>query len=123
MTILDALLKFDQALLDTAAIPVSPPEEAPAHVTIFGTPTIGMLPLNDSSGPGFFAIWTCERDGFDYEPIPEAETAFVMDGLLRLTPRGGSSIDVPAGEGYRLPVGWTGRVEAVEPVRKVYFLV
>lgn len=123
-TTTDALLKFDATTLDAAEIPTSTAADVPPHVHLFGTPTIGFLPLAGSEeGTGFVAIWTCDRDGFDYEPIPEAEAAFVIDGLLRLTPAGGSSVDVRAGEGYRLPIGWFGRVEAIEPVRKVYFLI
>jgi hypothetical protein len=93
-------------------------------VRVFGAPTIGLLPVaGQAEGTGFMAVWTCDRDGFDYEPIPEPEAAFIIDGVLRLTPTGGVSRDIRAGEGYRLPAGWSGRVEAIEPVRMVYFLL
>lgn len=119
-----SILKFDRRYLDALDVPSAIPEEAPPHVTIFGDPKIGLLHVaGPEDGAGLVAIWTADRDGFDYTSIPEAEAAFVLDGVLRLTPAGGSSVDVHAGEGYRLPAGWSGRVEAVEPVRKVYFLL
>ena len=118
------ILKFDLAYLDSIDIPDAPPEEAPPHVRVFGSPRIGLLQVaGPSDGAGFVAIWTADRDGFDYTEIPEAEAAFVLDGVLRLTPSGGDSVDIAAGQGYRLPAGWSGRVEAIEPVRKVYFLL
>ncbi|MEE6169174.1 MULTISPECIES: cupin domain-containing protein [unclassified Mycolicibacterium] len=120
----DPVLKFDLAYLNSLDIPHVRPEEAPPHVRIFGSPRIGLLHVaGPSDGAGFVAIWTADRDGFDYTEIPEAEAAFVLDGVLRLTPSGGDSLDILAGQGYRLPAGWSGRVEAVEPVRKVYFLL
>lgn len=118
----ESLIKFDLASLDSLEVPVS--TEAPPHVTVFGEPTIGLLPLaGPEDGSGFVAVWTCDRDGFDYAPIPEPEAAFVLEGRLRLTPEGGDAVEVGTGEGYRLPAGWAGRVEAVTPVRKVYFLL
>ncbi|MCS5735689.1 cupin domain-containing protein [Herbiconiux daphne] len=118
----ESLLAFNSALVSTAEIPVS--TEAPTHVHPFGTPTFGLLHLaGPEDGAGFVAIWTADRDGFDYQPIPEPEAAFVLEGVLRLTPTGGESVDVSAGQGYRLPEGWQGRIEAIEPVKKVYFLL
>ena len=35
----------------------------------------------------------------------------------------GNETVVRAGEGYRLPAGWSGTFEALEPVRKVFFLL
>lgn len=118
----EALLKFDVDLVDALDVPVS--TGAPPHVHPFGSPTFGLLPLaGPEDGTGFVAIWTADRDGFDYDPIPEPEAAFILSGVLRLTPVGGESVDVTAGEGYRLPEGWAGRIEAVEPVTKVYVLL
>lgn len=124
MTSPSPILKFDHQYLDSLDVPAAPPEEAPPYVTVFGNPEIGLLHVaGPDHGAGFVAVWTAERDGFDYEAIPEAEAAFVLQGTLRLTPTGGTPLDVQAGEGYRLPAGWSGRVEAIEPVRKVYFLL
>ncbi|WP_458315931.1 cupin domain-containing protein [Mycolicibacterium brisbanense] len=121
---LDAILKFDRNYLDSVEVPAASPEQAPPHVRVFGSPDIGLLHVAGAAeGAGFVAIWTANRDGFDYTDIPEAEAAFVLEGVLRLTPPGGTALDIHAGEGYRLPVGWSGRVEVVEPVRKVYFLL
>jgi uncharacterized cupin superfamily protein len=118
------ILKFDRQYLDSLDVPAARPEEVPPHVTVFGNPEVGLAHVaGPDEGAGFVAVWTAERDGFDYESIPEAEAAFVLQGVLRLTPVGGDPIDVRPGEGYRLPSGWSGRVEAIEPVRKVYFLL
>lgn len=123
-TTIEPTLIFTEAALDELEITVTPESDAPPHVTLFGSPTIGLLHVaGPAEATGMVAIWACDKDGFDYAPIPEPEAAFIIRGLLRLTPTDGDSFDVKAGEGYRLPAGWSGRLEAVQPVLKTYFLL
>jgi uncharacterized cupin superfamily protein len=121
-TATETTLQFNRDTLNSIDIPIA--DGAPPHVTLFGSPTIGVLHIaGPDEATGMVAIWTCDQDGFDYQPIPEPEAAFIIDGVLRVTPVDGDSFDVRTGEGYRLPAGWAGRIEAIEAVRKVYFLL
>ncbi len=117
-----AALKLAAALLDDVDLDIS--TELPPFARFWGEPTIRYAHL---AGPresaGEVAAWTCDKDGFEYLGLPAAEAAFLFEGVAKLTGVDGTETVVRAGEGYRLPAGWAGRFEALEPVRKVFFLL
>ncbi|MGE2716238.1 cupin domain-containing protein [Mycolicibacterium litorale] len=114
------MVRFDEASVADVETFVLPPADSPAHISVFGPGTMALGHLAGPEGPGGISLWTAENTGFDATSLPEPEAAFVLAGVLRLTPTGGEPVDVTAGQGYYLPIGWSGRVEAVEPVRKIY---
>lgn len=98
--------------------------EMPPCTHVFGTPKMQVAVLHgDGQGAGTVVAWTCDKDGFSYKDLPSPETAFILEGTLRLTSENGNSTDIQAGESYLLPEGWTGKVEAIKPVRKVAILL
>ncbi|MFD1210464.1 cupin domain-containing protein [Arthrobacter sp. GCM10027362] len=100
------------------------PGAMPPYTEVFGSPTMQMAVLfGDGEGAGTVAAWTCDQDGFSYKDLPSPETAFIVDGSLRLTHENGTTKEVRAGEGYLLSAGWSGTVEVVEPVRKIFILL
>ncbi len=55
------------------------------------------------------------------EPYPYDELMMFIDGGVRLTPTGGTAVDVVAGDSVLLPKGWTGVWES-EGYRKMYVI-
>ncbi|ADK69000.2 hypothetical protein KTR9_4919 (plasmid) [Gordonia sp. KTR9] len=100
-------------------------EELPDFCTRVGDNTMKISILaGDGVSPGTIAAWSCDHHGFTYENIPAAEAAFVLEGIAKITDAStGEETLVHAGEGFHLPVGWSGSWEAVEPVRKIYLFL
>ncbi|MFD1210456.1 cupin domain-containing protein [Arthrobacter sp. GCM10027362] len=98
--------------------------DLPPWATINGNPEIRICLLaGDGESAGTMAAWTAERDGFTYTNLPSGESAFLLQGRARLTEDSGTVTEVSAGQGYSLPAGWSGTFEALEPVRKVFYLL
>ncbi|MFC9553693.1 cupin domain-containing protein [Rhodococcus sp. NPDC056960] len=116
------LQKYSLAVFDTLEWELM--EELPDCCTRNGDSTMKFsLMAGDGFSAGTLAAWSCDRDGFTSENIPVAEAAFILEGVVRLTDaKTGEVTIVNTGEGYRLPAGWSGRWEALEPVRKIYIL-
>lgn len=100
-------------------------EDMPDFCTRNGNNTMKWSVIaGDGISAGSIAAWSCDRDGFTYDSIPAAEAAFLLEGVARLTDaRTGEVTVVKTGEGYRLPAGWSGTWEALEPVRKIYLFL
>lgn len=99
-------------------------DSLPPFATFWGEPTMTYAHLSGPVGaPGEIALWACDRDGFEYVDLPAVESAVLFEGVAKLTDAEGCETVVRAGEGYRLPLGWSGRFEAVEPVKKVFFVL
>jgi uncharacterized protein len=98
--------------------------DLPPWATINGDPEIQICVLaGDGESAGTMAAWTAERDGFSYANLPSGESAFLLQGRARLTEDNGTVTEVTAGQGYSLPAGWSGTFEALEPVRKMFYLL
>jgi uncharacterized cupin superfamily protein len=119
----DALQKYNLEFLDTLDWVVQ--DEIPDFATLNGTPTMEIAVIaGDGESPGTIAAWSCDKDGFTYDKLPSPEAAFLLEGKARLTEaETGVVTVVQAGEGYRLPAGWSGKWEALEPVRKIYLFL
>lgn len=98
--------------------------ELPPFAHFLGSPIMRERHVAGPPGaPGQVMVWTCDKDGFTYDPIPAPEAAFIFQGVARFTDTTGTETVVRAGQGYRLPAGWSGTFEALEPVRKVFVLL
>jgi uncharacterized cupin superfamily protein len=119
----ETLTKYSSEYFDTLEWEAQ--EELPDFCVRNGDPTMRISTMvGDGLSAGSIAAWSCDKDGFTYTGIPAAEAAFLLEGVARLTEAStGNVIDVRAGEGYHLPVGWAGSWEALEPVRKLYFFL
>ncbi|MFD6063743.1 cupin domain-containing protein [Rhodococcus wratislaviensis] len=115
--------KYSVSFLDS--LPWEPLTEFPDFTSLNGTPTMLIaLVAGDGVNAGTIAAWSCDRDGFTYDKLPTPEAAFLLEGAARLTEtQSGETVEVRAGEGYRIPAGWSGTWEAIEPVRKIYFML
>jgi uncharacterized cupin superfamily protein len=118
-----ALQKYNLEFFDTLDWVVQ--DEIPDFATLNGTPTMKLAVIaGDGESPGTVAAWSCDKDGFTYDKLPTPEAAFLLAGKVRLTEaETGVVTVVQAGEGYRLPAGWSGTFEALEPVQKIYLFL
>jgi uncharacterized cupin superfamily protein len=119
----EALQKFSVDIIDGLEWEVM--TEMPDFCVVNGEPTMKWSVMSgDGVSTGTIAAWSCDKDGFTYHSIPAAEAAFLLEGVARLTDADTGEVTVvTAGQGYRLPVGWSGRWEALEPVRKIYLFL
>lgn len=71
-------------------------------------------------GPTQVGVWTCEPGGFGVTR-GERQWFLVLEGTLFVTDEtGDSSKRCVAGDTVMLPAGWTGRVDVVTPVKKLF---
>lgn len=64
-------------------------------------------------------IWQCSP-GPSYWRQDENEVIYVLSGRMTVTPDGGESLEVGAGDIAVFPLGWTGTWVIHETLRKVY---
>lgn len=98
--------------------------QLPPFASTTGDPTIGIRILSgDGMSPGTSAVWSCDRGTIRYEGLPGGEAGFVVSGRTRITEDGNEPVTVGPGEGFVLSKGWTGNLDILEPVTKVFFLL
>ncbi|MFN8191581.1 MAG: cupin domain-containing protein [Nocardioidaceae bacterium] len=116
------VMVFDQGSI--ATIDLEPEQEMPPFASPVGSPNIGMkLIAGDGMSPGTCAVWGTDRGGVRYDGLPGRESGFVVSGRARITADGAEPIEIGPGEGFVLPAGWSGTFEALEPLRKVFYLL
>lgn len=93
----------------------------------------GVRPGADSGNPimsirefaknaqGDMGIWECEPGSWPVVDRPNTEFCYILAGKAILTDDlSGEVTQVSAGDLIILPVGWTGRWDVLETVRKIY---
>ena len=68
-------------------------------------------------------VWTCTPGGWPVESRANTEVAHILAGRATITDSDGQGRIVGPGDVVVLPVGWSGRWDVVDEVRKVYTLV
>ena len=68
-------------------------------------------------------VWECTPGGWPIENRADAETAVILSGRGVITDADGTKRELSAGSVITLPVGWTGRWDITETVRKVFVIV
>lgn len=68
-------------------------------------------------------IWTCTPGSWSMPPRANTEVAHIIAGSAQITDADGRQQLVGPGDVLVLPVGWAGRWEILEEVRKVYVIV
>lgn len=72
---------------------------------------------------GSIGIWQCEPGGWPVEDRQDTEVAYILEGRAIITDTATATAhEVTAGDLVVLPVGWTGRWDVVETVRKIYVI-
>ncbi|MBS3941671.1 MAG: DUF861 domain-containing protein [Actinobacteria bacterium] len=77
---------------------------------------------DDRSG-AVAGLWTCTPGSWPVPPRDNTEVAHILSGRARITDADGHEKLVGPGDVLVLPVGWAGRWEIIEEVRKVYVIV
>jgi uncharacterized cupin superfamily protein len=98
--------------------------QLPPFASASGDPTIGIRLLSgDGISPGTSAVWSCDRGTIRYEGLPGGEAGFVVSGRTRITEDGTEPLELGPGDGFVLEKGWSGTLDILEPVTKVFFLL
>jgi len=75
------------------------------------------------AGPLQAGIWECTPGGWSITHRPNTEVVHILRGLARITDADGTVHELVAGAVHVFPLGWTGRWDIVETIRKVYVTV
>lgn len=85
-----------------------------------GDPQVSALPVT-AGVDAQIGIWECEPGGWPVVDRPDTETCYIVSGKATLTDdETGTTVDITAGDFVVLPVGWTGRWDVTETLRKAY---
>jgi uncharacterized cupin superfamily protein len=85
-----------------------------------GDPQLRTLPIAPQA-TGNIGVWECQPGGWPVVNRPDTEVAYILSGAATITDETtGTKHEVTAGSLLVLPVGWTGRWDVTETVRKVY---
>ncbi len=85
-----------------------------------GSPEMSLLEFAKNA-KGDIGIWECEPGGWPVIDRPNTEFCYILSGKATLTDElSREIISVSAGDLIILPIGWTGRWDIVEKVRKIY---
>lgn len=70
---------------------------------------------------GRIGIWECQPGGWPVTNRPDTEVAYILSGRATLSDEiTGESTEISSGDLVILPVGWTGRWDVTETVKKIY---
>ncbi|MFJ4286867.1 cupin domain-containing protein [Paenarthrobacter nicotinovorans] len=85
-----------------------------------GDPQLGLLPLA-TNGNGSVGVWECEPGGWPVKDRADTEVCYILSGSAVITDEAtGTPHKIGTGDFLVLPVGWSGRWDVLETVRKVY---
>ena len=72
-----------------------------------------------AEGVSSWPIWTKEISTFPWQ-YDEAETCYLLEGKVTVTPDGGEPVEIEEGDLVTFPAGMSCRWEVRSPVRKHY---
>ncbi|EOC9040003.1 cupin domain-containing protein [Acinetobacter baumannii] len=85
-----------------------------------GNPQLGVQTLAPNA-QGNLGIWECQPEGWPVIDRKDTEFCYIISGKATLTDdKTGEAISVSEGDLIILPVGWTGRWDVTETVRKIF---
>lgn len=85
-----------------------------------GNPAISVHALASIAGSNV-GVWECEPGGWPVVDRTDTEVCYILAGTARITDDATGDVrEITAGDLVVLPVGWTGRWDVTETVRKVY---
>lgn len=75
----------------------------------------------ESLGNGAVGVWECAPGGWPVVDRTDTEVCYILSGAAVITDEStGTRQEISAGDLLVLPVGWTGRWDVTETIRKVY---
>ena len=117
-------------------ISILPPSIAASEADLFGPledtgPRVGAdagAPMTRTrvlldAGPLQAGIWECTPGGWSITNRPTTEIVHILWGTARITDVSGAVRVLTAGSVCVLPLGWSGRWDIDESIRKVYVTV
>lgn len=87
-----------------------------------GEPMTATRVLSDV-GPVQVGVWECTPGGWSIENRANTEVVRILRGVARITDADGAVHELVAGSVVVLPVGWSGRWDIDETVRKLYVTI
>lgn len=86
-----------------------------------GDPQTSTLVLREAGdGVPSVGVWECTPGGWAIEDRPDTEVVLVLSGRATLTSSDGEATEIGPGDVAVLPLGWSGRWDVLETLRKVY---
>ena len=79
--------------------------------------------LLDQEGQPAVGIWDCTPGSWTVTDRQDTEVSTILAGRGRITDSDGEQQEIGPGDVLVLPLGWSGRWEILEPLRKVYVVV
>lgn len=76
----------------------------------------------DARGVFDWSIWTCEPSDFPWT-YDATEQCYLLEGLVEVTPDGGETVTIKAGDFVTFPKDMSCRWVVREPVRKHYTFI
>ncbi|HWH26805.1 MAG TPA: cupin domain-containing protein [Pseudolysinimonas sp.] len=103
--------------------PMNADELPPFAAFLDGTTGVEQVHLaGPLGGAGQISGLKFATGGFAYTDMPISESAFLLEGSVVVND-GTTSYSVSAGEGFIIPLGFTGTVTAVTPVTKIFHVL
>jgi uncharacterized cupin superfamily protein len=87
-----------------------------------GTPMTALRVLHED-GPVNVGIWECTPGGWSIERRTNTEIVRILSGRARITDADGTVRELGPGSVVVLPLGWSGRWDITETVRKLYVTI
>src|SRR5690625_706135 len=85
-----------------------------------GDPQLRVMKLAPQA-QGNLGVWECQPGGWPVVDRQDTEFAYILSDKAVLTDdKTGDKTEIGAGDLVILPVGWTGRWDVLETVRKIY---
>ena len=117
LSTLPASIALSDAALDGPLEPTGPRVGADR-----GSPMTAIRVIHDD-GPIQVGIWQCTPGGWSIERRTNTEIIHVLRGAATITDADGSVRELVAGSALVLPVGWSGRWDITETIRKLYVTI
>ena len=82
--------------------------------------TRGLTQWASSDGSIETGVWECEPGLSRFEYAGNGEFIHLLSGSIEVTPDGGETVTLRAGDSMTFPKGWKGTWRITETMRKVY---
>jgi len=87
-----------------------------------GDPQLRTL-VAEHGAQGNIGFWECTPGGWPVVDRPDTEVAYILSGSGKITDDSTGDVNsIGAGDLVILPVGWTGRWDITDTVRKAYVI-
>lgn len=86
-----------------------------------GNPQLHTLSVENGTSAAATGVWECQPGGWPVIDRPDTEVCYILSGRAVLTDdESGETTEIGPGSFVVLPVGWTGRWDVSETLRKTY---